>query len=73
MESKREVGSGPSQRLLQTHLPWGWGNEEPSQKSLLLEDMWPGTKKTFVRKASKPKKMEVSSHKIVVCGAQAGN
>lgn len=54
MESKREVGLGPSQRLLQTHLPWlGLGQRGTQSKKPIAREHVAKTKKTFVQKASK--------------------
>lgn len=54
MESKRGVGLRPSQRLLQTHLPWlGLGQPGTQSKKPIARGHVAQTKKTFVQKASK--------------------
>lgn len=71
MESKREGGVGPSQCHLQAHLPWGWCNRETQSKKLAAGRHVAGTKKRFVQKAKKLKKMEVPPDTTTVPGLQA--
>lgn len=71
IESKRGGGVGPSPCLLQAHLPWGWCNRETQSTKPAVGGRVTETKKRFVQKANRPKKMAVSPDMTTVPGLQA--